>query len=208
MNTTKTFFVFILNAVVFISGCSEKESTNHFPNIVFLLADDMGLGDLTCYNPDSKIFTPAMDALANDGMLFTDAHTNSAVCTPTRYGILTGTYAFRTRLKSGVLWGSSPVLIEEETPTVASLLKEFGYNTACIGKWHLGLNWQPKEPGVQLTDNWQEDNAKIDYTRPILAGPNSAGFDYFFGIPDSLDMPHYLYVENEMALGFQTEITS
>ncbi len=208
MNSTKTFSVLILSSATLLSGCGEKVATNDFPNIVYLLADDMGIGDLTCYNPDSKIPTPAMDALAQDGMMFTDAHTNSAVCTPTRYGILTGTYAFRTRLKSGVLWGSSPVLIEEGTPTVASLLKDYGYNTACVGKWHLGLNWQTKEPDVQLTDNWQEDNAKIDYAKPILAGPNSAGFDYFFGIPASLDMPPYVYVENRMALGIPTEITN
>lgn len=197
-----------ITVVTLWGGCKvESQQKPNRPNIVYLLADDMGMGDLTCYNPESKIPTPAMDALARDGMLFTDAHTNSAVCTPTRYGILTGTYAFRTRLKSGVLWGSSPVLIEESTPTVSSLLKECGYNTACIGKWHLGLNWQTKEPGVQLTDNWQEDNAKIDYSKPILAGPNSAGFDYFFGIPASLDMPPYLYVENQIAQGIPTEIT-
>ena len=207
MNSTKTISVLILSSATLLSGCGEKEAINNFPNIVYLLADDMGMGDLSCYNPDSKIPTPAMDALAKDGMMFTDAHSNSAVCTPTRYGILTGTYAFRTRLKSGVLWGSSPVLIKDETPTVASLLKDYGYNTACFGKWHLGLNWQTKEPGVQLTDNWQEDNAKIDYTKPTLTGPNSVGFDYFFGIPASLDMPPYVYVENQMALGIPTEIT-
>ncbi len=207
MNSIQTFSVILLSSATLLSGCAEKEPTSDLPNIVYLLADDMGMGDLSCYNSDSKIPTPAMDALAKDGMMFTDAHTNSAVCTPTRYGILTGTYAFRTRLKSGVLWGSSPVLIEEETPTVASLLKKYNYNTAAIGKWHLGLNWQTKEPGIQLTDNWEEDNRKIDYTKPILEGPHSAGFDYFFGIPASLDMPPYLYVENQMAQGIPTEIT-
>lgn len=178
------------------------------PNIVYLLADDMGMGDLGCYNPESKIPTPAMDALAKDGMMFTDAHTNSSVCTPTRYGILTGTYAFRTRLKSGVLWGSSPALIDAGTPTVPALLKHYGYTTACIGKWHLGLNWQTIEPGVRLTDNWQEDNDKIDFSKPILMGPNDLGFDYFFGIPASLDMPPYLYIENQWPQGIPAEITN
>ena len=186
----------------------QEQKQQERPNIVYLLADDMGMGDLGCYNPESKIPTPAMDALAKDGMMFTDAHTNSSVCTPTRYGILTGTYAFRTRLKSGVLWGSSPALIDAGTPTVPALLKHYGYTTACIGKWHLGLNWQTKQPGVQLTDNWQEDINKIDFSKPILMGPNDLGFDYFYGIPASLDMPPYLYVENQWPQGIPAEITN
>ncbi|MBT3383209.1 MAG: arylsulfatase [Prolixibacteraceae bacterium] len=199
----------VIFANIFFSSCEDKKFVKpDRPNIVYLLADDMGIGDLGCYNPESKIPTPAMDALAKDGMMFTDAHTNSAVCTPTRYGILTGTYAFRTRLKSGVLWGSSPTLINKGEATVASLLRKNGYNTAVIGKWHLGLNWQTLEPNVELTDNWQQDNSKIDYSKPILFGPNSVGFDYFFGIPASLDMPPYLYVENQFPQGIPTEITN
>lgn len=202
-----TFFAIIFAAIVF-AGCQEKKEIKpDLPNIVYLLADDMGMGDLTCYNPDSKIPTPAMDALAKDGMMFTDAHTNSAVCSPTRYGILTGTYAFRTRMKSGVLWGSSPLLIKEGEPTVASLLQENGYNTACIGKWHLGLGWQTLEPGVELTDKWEDDIQKIDFTKQLLSGPNSVGFDYFFGIASSLDMPPYAYIENQLTQGIPTDIT-
>ncbi len=210
MKSANTFFALLIFGTVFIiSGCEDKKHIQpDRPNIIYILADDMGMGDLGCYNPESKIPTPAMDQLAKDGMMFTDAHTGSAVCTPTRYGILTGTYAFRTRLKSGVLWGSSKSLIKEGEATVASLLKKNGYNTACIGKWHLGLNWQTKEAGVELTDNWQEDNKKIDYSKPILFGPNTVGFDYFFGIPASLDMPPYLYVENQFSQGLPTEITS
>lgn len=197
-----------LSTMYFYSCQLKKQLNPERPNIVYLLADDMGIGDLGCYNSESKIPTPAMDLLAKDGMLFSDAHTNSAVCTPTRYGILTGTYAFRTRLKSGVLWGSSPSLIKEGEATVASLLKENGYTTACIGKWHLGLNWQAKNPDTKLTDKWSQDNIKIDYSLPILFGPNSVGFDYFFGIPASLDMPPYLYVENQYGQGIPTEITN
>jgi arylsulfatase A-like enzyme len=209
MKQAKFFIAGTFLFSVFILGCQDKKYIQpDRPNIVYLLADDMGMGDLGCYNPESKIPTPAMDALASDGMMFTDAHTNSAVCSPTRYGILTGTYTFRTRLKSGVLWGSSPPLIEKGTATVPAMLKRYGYTTACIGKWHLGLGWQTKEPGVQLTDNWQEDNDKIDFSKPILFGPNDVGFDYFFGIPASLDMPPYLYVENQYAQGIPTEITS
>ena len=208
--TKVTFSItgFLISIFVFIS-CEDKQFISpDRPNIVYLLADDMGMGDLGCYNSESKIPTPAMDALAKEGMMFTDAHSGSAVCTPTRYGILTGTYAFRTRLKSGVLWGSSTPLIKDGEATVASLLKKNGYNTACIGKWHLGLGWQTLETGVQLTDNWQEDILKIDYSKPVLSGPNSVGFDYFFGIPASLDMPPYLFVENQFPQGIPTEITN
>lgn len=205
MKNSSIAIVFMLILSV---ACQDKKYVKpERPNIVYLLADDMGMGDLGCYNPESKIPTPAMDELAKEGMLFTDAHSNSAVCTPTRYGTLTGTYAFRTRLKSGVLWGSSSTLIKKGEATVASLLRQNGYNTACIGKWHLGLNWQTLKPKVELTDNWAEDNAKIDYSKPLLFGPNSVGFDYFFGIPASLDMPPYLYIENQFAQGIPTEIT-
>ena len=106
------------------------------PNIVFIMADDMGYGDVGCYNPDSKIPTPNMDQLAQEGIRFTDAHSPSAVCTPTRYGVLTGRYCWRSRLKRGVLYGYEPPLIEPERLTVAGLLKDAGYNTACVGKWH------------------------------------------------------------------------
>jgi len=208
MKKAKNIIFAAIAGAAFLGGCqNESHQKSDRPNIVYLLADDMGMGDLGCYNPESKIPTPAMDALANEGILFTDAHSGSAVCSPTRYGILTGTYAFRTRLKSGVLWGSSQMLIKDGEVTVASLLKKNGYNTACIGKWHLGLGWQTLEPGVQLTDKWEEDNAKIDFTKPILSGPNSVGFDYFLGITGSLDMPPYLYIENQYSQGIPTEIT-
>lgn len=197
-------FVFSVN----FAFCNSPKKLSRKPNIVYLLADDMGMGDLTCYNPESKIPTPSMDALSKNGMMFMDAHTNSAVCSPTRYSIMTGSYSFRSRLKSGVLEGSSPLLIKKGTETVASLLKKYGYKTACFGKWHLGLDWQPKEPGVVLTDNWKTDVPKIDFTKPILSGPNEVGFDYFFGIPASLDMPPYLFVENHNPQGIPDIITN
>lgn len=208
MKNSINILLALFSASLVLVSCEDKKHVvPDRPNIVFILADDMGIGDLGCYNPESKIPTPAMDQLAKEGMMFTDAHTNSAVCSPTRYGILTGTYAFRTRLKSGVLWGSSKPLIKEGEATVASLLRKNGYNTACIGKWHLGLGWQTLEPGVELTDNWSVDNKKIDFSKPMLAGPNSVGFDYFFGITGSLDMPPYLYIENQYAIGIPTDIT-
>src|SRR5579875_2018374 len=151
------------------------------PNIVLILADDLGYGDPHCYNKDSKIPTPNLDRLAAQGMRFLDAYTPSAVCTPTRYGLLTGRYCWRTSLKRGVLEGYSPCLIEPKRLTVASLLKQHGYVTAGIGKWHLGLG----------------EAAKTDYRKPLRPGPLSAGFDWYFGIPASLDMPPYVFIENE-----------
>src|SRR5580765_5785847 len=105
------------------------------PNIVFILCDDLGYGDVRCLNPQGKIPTPNFDRVAAEGMLFTDAHSGSAVCTPTRYGLMTGRYAWRSRLQQGVLGGLSPRLIEPGRMTVASLLKSQGYDTACFGKW-------------------------------------------------------------------------
>jgi arylsulfatase A-like enzyme len=151
------------------------------PNVVVILADDLGYGDPGCYNKDSKIPTRNIDRLAAQGMRFTDAHTPSGVCTPTRYGLLTGRYCWRTRLPRGVLQGYDPLLIEPSRLTVASLLKKHGYATACVGKWHLGL-------GTAKPTN---------YDHPLRPGPRSVGFDYFFGIPASLDMPPYVFVENE-----------
>src|SRR3954468_20741157 len=133
------------------------------PNIVYILADDLGYGDVSSFNAESKIHTPNIDRLANQGMRFTDAHSASAVCTPTRAGILTGRYPWRTRLKSGVLYGWSPHLIEPGRLTVASMLKQQGYATACMGKWHLGMDWA----NGKATDGSKYDGAGIDYSAAI-----------------------------------------
>jgi arylsulfatase A len=170
-----------------------------FPNIVYLIADDMGYGDISCLNPESKIKTPHIDLLASEGMVFTDAHAGSAVCTPTRYGILTGRYCWRSRLQKGVLWGYSPHLIDRERMTVASLLKQNGYRTACIGKWHLGLDWVTHD-GYRFSDSSDETGEHIDFTQPVFNGPLDLGFDYFFGIPASLDMVPYVYIENDQVV--------
>jgi len=174
-------------ASALIPGCADglqagkNISRSKKSNIVFIMADDMGYGDLGCYNSNSKIPTPNMDRMAAEGMRFTDAHAPSAVCTPTRYGVLTGRYCWRSRLKRGVLNGYSPSLINPRRMTVASMLKQYGYATACIGKWHLGLG----------------SDKKTNYDKPLFPGPNALGFDYFFGIPASLDMTPYCYVEND-----------
>ena len=117
----------------------------HKPNVVIILADDLGYGDLGCYNADSKIPPPNLDRLATEGMRFTDAHSPSAVCSPTRYGLLTGRYAWRTEMKSRVLWAFDRPLIEPDRWTIARMMKGAGYHTACIGKWHLGWAWPTRE---------------------------------------------------------------
>ncbi len=165
----------------------DEERMTKKPNIIYILADDMGYGDLSCLNEASKIHTSHLDALAAGGMTFLDAHASSAVCTPSRYSILTGRYNWRSWLKEGVTFGYDGPLIEPERMTVASFLKGHGYRTGCIGKWHLGWTWPRRSHA-------KED---VDYARPIVGGPTAVGFDYFFGISASLDMPPYVYIEND-----------
>lgn len=179
-------------------------SRGRAPNVVLVLADDLGYGDVRAFNADGKIATPRMDRLASEGVRFLDAHTGSAVCTPTRYGLLTGRYAWRTRLESGVLWGESPPLIEPGRVTLASLLRERGYHTAAIGKWHLGLGWAARA-GVAPSTTSQNLVEWIDYSRPVAGGPLATGFDRFFGIPASLDMPPYVFVDGDRVERLPTE---
>lgn len=177
------------------------------PNIVYILCDDLGYGDVRCFNPQGKIATPHIDRLASEGMRFTDAHSGSAVCTPTRYGLLTGRYAWRTRLQQGVLGGLSPRLIEPGRLTVATLLKQHGYHTACIGKWHLGLNWVrlPGKSVAELSIESPEQVWNVDYAQPFTDGPRAVGFDYYFGISASLDMVPYTFLVNDRVVALPTE---
>ena len=161
------------------------------PNVIFILADDLGYGDISAFNPESKINTPNIDNLANNGIAFTDAHSSSALSTPSRYSVLTGRYPWRTTLKEGVLDGYSPAMITPERRTIAQMFSEHGYNTACIGKWHLGWDW-----GYPLNAKNKKD---VDYSLPIKNGPTDRGFQYFYGIPSSLDIAPYVYVENNKA---------
>lgn len=189
-----------LACLVFLVNIANLGATpQDAPNIIYVLCDDLGYGDVKCLNPQGKIATPNMDALAAKGMTFTDAHSSSSVCTPTRYGIMTGRYNWRTKLQNGVLGGLSPRLIEPDRLTVAQLLKNQGYHTACIGKWHLGMNWAIKE-GKSVTELNIEPASQVnnvDYSKPIKNGPNSVGFDYYFGISASLDMVPYTFIEND-----------
>ncbi len=169
------------------------------PNIVFILADDMGVGDVAALNPAAKVSTPSLDALVAAGMHFTDAHTSASVCTPTRYGLMTGRYSWRSPLKERVLSGYDPCLISKDRKTVAAMLKEQGYNTAMIGKWHLGITWTKKDGSVFTTVKSDEKGMEdqIDFSAPIQLGPHELGFDYFFGTAASWDMPPYAFIEND-----------
>ena len=174
-----------------VSGCSAQPKTlgdsERPPNIVYILADDMGYGDVSCLNVDAAWKTPHMDRVAAEGMVFTDAHSGSAVCTPTRYGVLTGRYAWRTRLARGVLGGASDHLIDPERVTVASFLGEHGYHTACLGKWHLGWDWARSSAEPKA----------IDFNAPVRFGPKANGFDHYFCHSGSLDMAPYVWVEDD-----------
>lgn len=177
------------------------------PNVVVILADDLGYGDVKALNPDGKIPTPHMDRLAAAGIKFTDAHSGSGVCSPTRYGLITGRYAWRTRLQSGVLGGLSPRLIEPNRLTLAALLKSVGYATACIGKWHLGMDWAvlPGKTVSPLSIEPREQVFNVDYTQPIRNGPNAVGFDHYFGISASLDMVPYTFIRNDRVVANPTD---
>ncbi|RMB64153.1 arylsulfatase [Dokdonia sinensis] len=197
-------------ALVLISAFAKAQETSN-PNIVYILADDMGIGDVSGLNPEAKVSTPNIDALIKNGMTFTDAHTTSSVCTPSRYSIMTGEYAWRTKLKARVLDGYSKSLIADEKDTAPELLQRNGYATAMIGKWHLGWDWQ-----LQTEENLEMDaknpyqyaqdiSDKVDYTKPFQGGPTDHGFDYFFGINASLDFPPYVYAENDNLITEPTE---
>ena len=195
-------------------GTSEKKKStveNSRPNIIYILADDLGIGDLTIYNKDGKIPTPNLDQFGREGMKFNDAHTSSSVCTPTRYGILTGRYNWRTPLKEFVLWGNSPSLIEKDRLSVAQLLKNSGYKTANIGKWHLGLNWTLKNDAPNSDAYTKRTDrigfAKINYSQPLQSGTLDVGFDYSFMIAASLNMPPFVYLENDKPTQIPTKKT-
>lgn len=169
------FFSFIFLTVLPLLGVDR-------PNVILIMADDLGIGDITPTNPHCKIRTKHLQIMADEGVTFLDAHSSSAVCTPTRYGLLTGRYNWRSRLSRGVLSGTSSHLIPAERPTLGHLMKSVGYYTAMIGKWHLGWDWNKK-------------GKKIDFTQPVKNGPNINGFDQYYGHCGSLDMPPYVWVD-------------
>ena len=190
----------VLQSIAFVAPFAQCQER---PNIVLILADDMGYGDVKANNPLSKILTPHLDRLANQGMRFTDAHSPSAVCTPTRYGVLTGRYSWRTDMKRGVLGGYSPALLESDRMTLGNLLQSAGYQTAAIGKWHLGMA-MPFKTAEKNTSPWQGDPG-IDFAGVITDSPIHHGFDYYFGVSASLDMAPYVYIRNDRFTMLPTE---
>jgi arylsulfatase A len=156
------------------------------PNIVVIYTDDQGFGDASCYNPQSKIQTPHLDRLATGGLRFTDAHCSDTVCTPSRFGLLTGRYSWRTTLKQGVFGAERACLIADGRMTLASLLRDHGYATALVGKWHLGMDF----PG---------DEGARDWSQPVKDMPLDKGFDYFYGIPASLNYGVLAWFEGRFA---------
>lgn len=194
MNRFVVSFAISLFSILHIGGLPAAESEK--PNIVIILADDMGYGDVHALNPGSKIPTPNLDRLAAEGMTFTDAHSPSAVCTPTRYGLLTGRYSWRSRLKHGVLGGYSPPLVEKERSTIATLLKARGYHTGGVGKWHLGMALPFKKSEGADRARWDGDPG-IDFGGVITDSPIHHGFDTYFGVCASLDMAPYVYVRDD-----------
>lgn len=183
MSVPKSVLIFVACLSVAASTAYSQQNApaaSRLPNIVFILADDLGYGDVGCYNADSKVPTPNLDRLAQQGMRFTDAHSPSTVCTPTRYSLLTGRMAFRTGMR-GVFTGvGGPCLIEEERLTIAQMLREKGYATACFGKWHVGMTFFEKS-GKPILDNSLEAVQRVDYSRAIPDAPIHRGFDQFFG---------------------------
>lgn len=166
------------------------------PNIIYILCDDLGYGDVQCMAPEtSRIPTPNADRLAAEGMIFTDAHSGSAVCTPTRYGIMTGRYSWRTRLQKGVVQGFAPSLIAADRPTVAGFLQQQGYHTAVIGKWHLDFEYLDPDTGERLR---RRDHQRPPVGAVIPDGPIHRGFDYFHGFHHARNME--AVIENDRVI--------
>lgn len=168
------------------------------PNLVVILADDFGVGDIQAHYPQNKIATPHLDSLVRQGISFTDAHSSSAVCSPTRYGLLTGRYNWRTRLQEWVIAAYEPPLIPADRVTLPGFLRQHGYRTGCIGKWHLGWDW----PGAQPSRMTSQRNGLAweswDLTKPIPGGPTDRGFDEYFGV-DLPNLPPFTFIEGNRA---------
>jgi arylsulfatase A len=175
------------------------------PNVIIILADDMGYGDVAILNPNAKTRTPHIDAMASMGMTFTDAHAPASLCTPTRYALLTGRYAWRGPLKKGVSRQYDPPLIEEGRPVLGGLFQQAGYQTACIGKWHLGWDWPLKNGGLMrdIMNDPDADAARrlevdkaVDFNGRLLNGPTTRGFHRYFG-DDVPNYPPYAFIQDD-----------
>ena len=214
---SRSFICYVRVVLLFITPASfgltieldDGISETAHPNIIVILADDFGWGDTSCNNPDSPIKTPAMDRIAQEGIRFTNAHTPSAVCTPTRYGLLTGRYPWRSYLKDKVLAYYAPALIPAGRTTLPSYLKSQGYRTAGFGKWHLGLDWTPEEGDpMNWRSHWNTRSPEvgikvgkgIDHAKPFKNGPTDIGFDTYFGTPSNAGRLPF-FIEDDRVVG-------
>lgn len=185
MKTMIRSFLLALLCAAFVSEAALPKGER--PNVILIYTDDQGYGDVSALNPGAKFKTPNLDRLVNEGLTFTDGHCSDTVCTPSRYGLLTGRYSWRTHLKSGVFGAERECLIEDDRVTLASLLRDAGYQTAMVGKWHLGMVFDGKL-------------GQRDWSKPFQDGPIEKGFDYFFGIPASMNYGVLTYLENDRIL--------
>lgn len=213
-------FVFRFHSLVALTifSCTLYSQNPERPNILIIYADDLGYGDVQCYNQGrGKIPTPHMDSLASQGMLFADGHSSSGVCSPSRYTLLTGRYHWRSSLQKGIVGRWKEGLIAPDQLTIGSLAKQAGYKTACIGKWHLGWDWNLSEDdlklfnaggygddkNVQATDAHRAAWERV-FSQPIAGGPISRGFDYYFGT-DVPNWPPFCFIENDRSVGIPSE---
>ncbi|SEJ62351.1 Arylsulfatase A [Cyclobacterium xiamenense] len=202
-----SFFLYLIlfwGTDVLAQGLDARENP---PNIVIIFADDMGYGDIKALNPLSKIETPALDALAAEGITFSNAHASASVCTPSRFGLLTGEYAFRTPAAARGIGGFTPPVMDTDRMTMATLLQNAGYRTAIVGKWHLGLEWVTKDGKAAVLDV-ESGHSNVDYSQPVRTGPNDFGFDYSFIHPASLDIPPYVFLENHRTVDPEVILTT
>ncbi|MGK0136778.1 MAG: arylsulfatase A [Algoriphagus sp.] len=190
----------IISILFFTYGFNIKPDSK--PNIVIIYADDMGYGDLNCQNPNSKVPTPNLNKLANEGMRFTDAHSSSGICSPSRFALLTGMYHWRRQ--HGIVQPFGKPIFKDSDTTIGDMLKTSGYKTAVIGKWHLGWDWQFKNEPTDEVFQWNKTRKfynpqDLDWSEPIKGGPLARGFDYYFG-DGTINFPPYAWIENESFL--------
>lgn len=208
MDRISWFFVVVFAIIGLVQPAFGQNATpSKAPNIIIIFADDMGYGDVSALNPDSRIQTPNLDKLVREGISFTNAHSSASVCTPSRYGLLTGRYAFRSKSAAYGIGGFDGPVIEEGRETLASLLKRSGYTTGIVGKWHLGLEWQTKD-GLPANLDRTTGYSNVDYSKIVNKGLNSYGFDYSFIHPASLDIPPYVFLRNHQVIDAEVVLTT
>ena len=219
MNHSTPIIRFILPLLFMVVAHLAFAVDRNRPNILVIYADDLGYGDVQCYNPArGKIPTPHIDRLAAGGMRFTDAHSSSGVCSPSRYTLLTGRYHWRTRLQKGIVGGWKEALIRPDRLTIAGLAKQQDYRTTCIGKWHLGWDWPIPENAIPFFDRRLFDKTKEIFatdehraawrevfSKVIDGGPTTCGFDSYFGT-DVPNWPPFCFIENDRTLGIPSEL--